>query len=131
MSEDYLKDNPPLAGGPLTSKPAWSNASGRSATPAFSLSAARDALARQGGHGGQGQFDRGGAGKRRRQSLSSGGGRATRPESVTVALSEGTQAVTLRGALSPAEKTLAGSPAGAAQVQGLRHRSLSPVEDES
>ena len=39
------------------------------------------------------------------------------PESVTVVLNDDTLVVTLRGALSPAEKALAESPAGAAQVQ--------------
>jgi uncharacterized protein YbcI len=45
------------------------------------------------------------------------------PRSVTVVLSEGTLVITLHGALSPAEKALAKSPAGAAQVQEF-HRQL-------
>ena len=45
------------------------------------------------------------------------------PKSVTVVLSEDTLVVTLHGALSPAEKALAKSPAGAAQVQEF-HRQL-------
>jgi uncharacterized protein YbcI len=45
------------------------------------------------------------------------------PKSVTVVLSEDTLVITLHGALSPAEKALAKSPAGAAQVQEL-HRQL-------
>lgn len=45
------------------------------------------------------------------------------PRSVTVVLSDSTLVVTLHGALSPAEKALAGSPAGAAQVQEF-HRQL-------
>lgn len=45
------------------------------------------------------------------------------PKSVTVVLSEGTLVITLREALSPAEKALARSPAGAAQVQEF-HRQL-------
>ena len=45
------------------------------------------------------------------------------PRSVTVTQSEGTLVVTLHGALSPAEKALAKSPAGAAQVQEF-HREL-------
>jgi uncharacterized protein YbcI len=45
------------------------------------------------------------------------------PKSVTVVQSEGTLVVTLHGALSPAEQTLAKSPAGAAQVQEF-HREL-------
>ena len=45
------------------------------------------------------------------------------PASVTVVLSQDTLVVTLHGSLSPAEKDLARSPAGAAQVQEL-HRQL-------
>ena len=45
------------------------------------------------------------------------------PESVAVVLSDDTLVVTLHGALSPAEKALAASPAGAAQVQEF-HRQL-------
>src|SRR5262249_12978122 len=45
------------------------------------------------------------------------------PRSVTVVLSEDTLVITLHGALSPAEKALASSPAGAAQMQEF-HRQL-------
>ena len=45
------------------------------------------------------------------------------PKSVTVVLSEGTLVITLHEALSPAERALAQSPAGAAQVQEF-HRQL-------
>ena len=45
------------------------------------------------------------------------------PKSVTVVLSEQTLVITLHGALSPAEKALAKSPAGAAQVQEF-HKQL-------
>jgi uncharacterized protein YbcI len=45
------------------------------------------------------------------------------PRAVTVVLSEGTLVVTLHGALSPAEKDLAKTPEGAAQVQEF-HRQL-------
>jgi uncharacterized protein YbcI len=45
------------------------------------------------------------------------------PQSVTVVLCENTLVVTLHGALSTAEKTLARSPVGAAQVQDF-HRQL-------
>jgi len=45
------------------------------------------------------------------------------PHSVTVVLSENTLVITLHGALSPAEKAMSRSPAGAAQVQEL-HRQL-------
>ena len=46
-----------------------------------------------------------------------------RPQSATVVLSEDTVVITLHGALSPAEKALAQSPEGAAQVQEF-HRQL-------
>jgi uncharacterized protein YbcI len=45
------------------------------------------------------------------------------PQSVAVVLSGNTLVITLHGALSPAEKDLARSPAGAAQVQEF-HRQL-------
>lgn len=45
------------------------------------------------------------------------------PKSVTVVLSKGTLVITLHEALSPAERALAKSPAGAAQVQEF-HRQL-------
>ena len=45
------------------------------------------------------------------------------PKSVAVVLSENTLVITMHGALSPAEKALAQSPAGAAQVQEF-HRQL-------
>ena len=45
------------------------------------------------------------------------------PKSVTVVLSEGTLVITLHEALSPAEKALASTPAGAAQIQEF-HRQL-------
>src|SRR5438128_10664559 len=45
------------------------------------------------------------------------------PKSVSVVLSEGTLVVTLHEALSPAERVLSRSPAGAAQVQEF-HRQL-------
>jgi len=45
------------------------------------------------------------------------------PKSVTVVLSEGTLVITLHEALSPAERALAKSPAGAAQMQEF-HRQL-------
>jgi uncharacterized protein YbcI len=45
------------------------------------------------------------------------------PKSVTVVLSDNTLMITLHGALSPAERALAQSPVGAAQVQEF-HRQL-------
>jgi uncharacterized protein YbcI len=46
-----------------------------------------------------------------------------RPQSVTVVLSEEMLVITLRGVLSPAEKSLAKNPAGAAQMREF-HRQL-------
>jgi uncharacterized protein YbcI len=51
------------------------------------------------------------------------------PKWVTVVLSEGTLVVTLYGALSPAEKALAQTAAGAAQVQEY-HRELFTTSSE-
>ena len=53
-----------------------------------------------------------------------------RPKAVTVVLSEDTLVITLHGALSPAEKALAKSAAGAAQVQEF-HRQLFSNSSES
>lgn len=52
------------------------------------------------------------------------------PKSVTVVLSEGTLVITLHEALSPAEKALARSPTGAAQVQEF-HRQLFASSSEA
>src|SRR5580765_2670857 len=52
------------------------------------------------------------------------------PKSVTVVLSEGTLVITLHEALSPAERALAKSPAGAAQVQEF-HRQLFASSSDS
>jgi uncharacterized protein YbcI len=52
------------------------------------------------------------------------------PASVTVVLSEDTLVITLHDALTPAEKALARTPAGAAQVQEF-HRQLFISTDDS
>jgi uncharacterized protein YbcI len=52
------------------------------------------------------------------------------PQSVTVVLSEDTLVITLRGALSPAERAVAKNPEGAAQVQEY-HRQLFNSSSES
>lgn len=52
------------------------------------------------------------------------------PESVTVVLGNETLVITLHGALSPAERTLAQTPAGASQVQEF-HRELFKNSSES
>lgn len=51
------------------------------------------------------------------------------PQSVTVVLSDNTLMITLHGALSPAEKALAQSPAGAAQVQDFHSRLFTSAAD--
>jgi uncharacterized protein YbcI len=45
-----------------------------------------------------------------------------RPESVSVVLNEDTLVITIRGALSQAEKAMATTPAGAAQVEEFHRR---------
>ena len=52
------------------------------------------------------------------------------PQAVTVVLSHDTLVITLHGALSPAERSLASTPAGAAQVQEF-HRELFATSCES
>ena len=52
------------------------------------------------------------------------------PKSVTVVLSEGTLVITLHEALSPAEKALANSPAGAAQVQEFHRQLFASASEE-
>ena len=56
------------------------------------------------------------------------------PRSVTVVLSENTVVITLHGALTPAEKALAKTPAGAAQVQEFHRQlfndSVDPLREE-
>ncbi len=51
------------------------------------------------------------------------------PKSVTVVLSEGTLVITLHEALSPAERELAKTPEGAAQVQEFHRRLFASSSD--
>ncbi len=51
------------------------------------------------------------------------------PQSVTVVLSEDTLVITLHGILSPAEKALAKSPAGAVEVQEFHRQLFASVSD--
>jgi len=51
------------------------------------------------------------------------------PKSVTVVMSDNTLMITLHGALSPAERALAKSPAGAAQVQDFHRQLFSSAAD--
>ena len=52
------------------------------------------------------------------------------PKSVAVILSENTLVITLHGALSPAEKALAKSPEGAAQMREFHRRLFHDAADE-
>ena len=52
------------------------------------------------------------------------------PKAVTVIVSEDTLVVTLHGALTPAEKALAQSPVGAAQVQEFHRQLFANSSDE-
>ena len=51
------------------------------------------------------------------------------PKSVSVVMSDNTLMITLHGALSPAERALAKSPAGAAQVQNFHRQLFSSAAD--
>jgi uncharacterized protein YbcI len=51
------------------------------------------------------------------------------PKSVTVVLSEGTLVITLHDALSPAERAMSETPAGAVQVQEFHRRLFSSSSD--
>ena len=51
------------------------------------------------------------------------------PTSVTVVMSDNTLMITLHGALTPAERALAKSPAGAAQVQDFHRQLFSSAAD--
>jgi uncharacterized protein YbcI len=52
------------------------------------------------------------------------------PRSVTVVQSDGTLVITLHGALSPAEKALARTPEGAAQVQEFHRQLFATASDK-
>ena len=120
-----MKGNPAVPGGPLTSKPTWSNTSGCSTTSAFCLLAVvrgRPQATREERRW-TSPIQRWRSRSPRRPALSSSRRTGHVPKSVTVVLSESTLVITLHGALSPAEKALAKSPAGAAQVQEF-HRQL-------
>src|SRR5579862_4615926 len=117
-----MKGNPAVPRSPLTSKPTWSNTCGCSATSVF-LFRRRTAAATIREHpDGHAQLKHGPANRPGGQRLP-GTANGARVPMVAVVLSDDTLVITLHGALSPAEKVLAGSPAGAAQVQEF-HRQL-------
>ena len=124
-----------MPGGPLTSKPTWLDAFGRSTTSAFLFA---------GGDANKDEGERMVRMEKPQPSLpaDTSAGVLTMaqqvakvassfqqqrtghvPQAVTVVLSEDTLVVTLHGALSPAEKALAQTPSGAARVQEF-HRQL-------
>ena len=136
-----MKSNPAVPGGSLVSKPTWWNTSGCSARSAVfvlvvfivvqasRLHGAAETAAPQ-----ECTVNAGGSPMEKldpsvaqqiAQAASAFEQRRTghTPQSVAVILSENTLVITLHGALSPAEKALAQSPAGAAQVQEF-HRQL-------
>src|SRR5690348_3538535 len=127
-----MKGSPAVPGGPLTSKPTWSNAAGRSATSAFFSprgGAERPPPRRTS------VMDRSNPSMAQRIAQAAIAFEQRRtgnhvPRSVTVVLSEGSLVITLHEALSPAEKALARSPAGAAQVQEF-HRQLFASSSDS
>src|SRR6476620_1056893 len=98
--------------------PAWSNTSGCLATPAFfSLVIAREAATWRTSPMSKSKAT---MAQQIAQAAIAFEQRRTGnhvPKSVTVVLSEGTLVITLHEALSPAERILAKSPAGAAKMQ--------------
>src|SRR5262249_50782793 len=118
-----MKGNPARPGGLSTSKPTWWDTAGCPTTSAFFRLRWRAAVQATGTK----PMDQSGSTVARQlaQAASAFEQRRTghAPRSVTVVLSEDTLVITLHGALSPAERALAKSPAGAAQVQEF-HRQL-------
>lgn len=118
-----MKGNSAVPGGLLTSKPTWSNNSACSTTSAFfSPSRLRGTV----GSTGDEAMDEANATMAQQIARVASDFERQRtghgPKSVSVVLSADTLVITLRGALSPAEKALANSPAGAAQMQEFHRR---------
>src|SRR5260370_42406960 len=119
-----MKGNPAVPGGSLTSKPTWSNNLWLFDHVGFFFRIRRrDGRSRQG----RTQMDKSNSTMAQQVAQAASAFEHQRtghvPKSVTAVLSDDTLVITLRGALSPAEKALATSPAGAAQMQEL-HRPL-------
>src|SRR5208337_4442676 len=108
----------------LTSKPTWSNISGYSTTSAFFVfGRVRRTHLMRGGSAME-KLDPSVAQQIAQAAIACQQKRTGHePRSVAVVLSGDTLLITLYGALSPAEKALAQSPMGAAQVQDF-HRQL-------
>ena len=118
-----MKGSPPAAGGPLTSKPTRLSTFGCATASAFLLPAVPSGRNRQEER--DGQRPELTMAQQVAQAVMAFQQRTTghAPKAVTVVLSEDTLVVTLHEALSPAEKDMAKSPAGAAKVQEF-HRQL-------
>src|SRR2546422_10656844 len=116
-----MKGNPAMPGGPLTSKPTWSNTRGCSATSVFFF--AWDRLQPQEIK----PMDKSNSTMAQQLAQAASAFEQQRtghaPKSVNVVLSDDTLVITMREALSPAEKAVAKNPAGAAQMQEF-HRQL-------
>src|SRR5438876_6381750 len=113
-----MKSSPAVPGGSLTSTPTWSKTSRYSITSAFFLLAVgRGRRARQGRTG----MDKVHASVAEQIAQAARAFEQRRtghsPKSVSVVLNADTLVITLYGALSPAETTLARTPAGAARMQ--------------
>jgi uncharacterized protein YbcI len=117
-----MKGTPVLSGGSLTSKPAWSNASGCSTMPVFfwrwqpmAKFTKDEPMGKSNLTMAQQVAEAASAFQQMRT------GRV--PDSVSVNLSEKTLVITLHGTLSPAERAVTQTPARAALVQDY-HRQL-------
>ncbi len=126
FSDDLIRGNPAVPGGSLKSKPTWLDAFRVFGHVGFFLargSSERPQLP------GMNEMLRSYSNTTMAQQIAEAASAFEQqrtgqlPKSVTVVLSENTLVITLHGALSPAEKALAKSPAGAAQVQEF-HRQL-------
>jgi uncharacterized protein YbcI len=115
-----MKGNPAMSGGPSTSKPAWLDTYGCSITPAFCF--ARLAALNWSESMDQDKVDIGQEIARAARAFEKRRTNHGRKWSA-VFLNEDTIVIVLYGSLTAAEKALAQSPAGAAQIQEF-HRQL-------
>ncbi len=119
-----MKSNPAVPGGLLMSKPTWSNTSGVFRHAGFFCSWPGKRFVTTAGGCAMEQLDPSTAQQIAQAAIAFQRQRTGRePQSVAVVLSGQTLLITLHGALSPAEKALAQSPEGAAQMQEF-HRQL-------
>src|SRR5712691_6651618 len=118
-----MRGNPAVPGGPLASKPARSNDLRVFDRAGFFCLRRRDGRRRQG----RSHMDKSNSTMAQQLGQAASAFEQQRtghvPKSVSVVLNKDTLVITLHGALSPAEKSLAKSPAGAAEMQEF-HRQL-------